>query len=204
MPRRSKHPSTKPDTQRLGLLMMLILVPALGFSHPHIWIDTAVTPRFNSAGLAELGVEWTFDEYYSSAVLVDADADGDGTLDPEEIAVVRELMFSHLVSRSYFFFIFVNNRRFSIPEARSFTSSITQGRLVFQFTLDTPVPWQDLPALRIANIDQSYYTDFLLTASETPISTRGRSIQPYLPTETWDFGEWGRLPVQSLRFRILP
>ena len=71
------------------LSLLSILQPWRTEAHPHVFIDTALTFRFDEAGrLAAVDVVWAFDDFSSMLMIEDMemDPDGDDMLTGDEIA----------------------------------------------------------------------------------------------------------------------
>ncbi|SFY38015.1 ABC-type uncharacterized transport system, substrate-binding protein [Paracoccus pantotrophus] len=73
------------------VLLSLLSVLALGKAeaHPHVFIDTGLTFRFDGEGrLGAVSVVWAFDDFSSMLMVEDMemDKDGDGVLTDDEIA----------------------------------------------------------------------------------------------------------------------
>ena len=58
-------------------------------AHPHVWITDVTTFLFEEPQLVGLRHHWQFDEFFSSFVIEEHDADGDGAFDPAETRARR-------------------------------------------------------------------------------------------------------------------
>lgn len=66
----------------LASLLLGLAVPGGAFAHPHVFIDTALSFVFDAEGrLAEVRVDWAYDDFYTLLMIEEngLDVDGDGT-----------------------------------------------------------------------------------------------------------------------------
>lgn len=83
---------------RRSICLIALIVPlsfgaARGHAHPHEFIDTGITFRFDAqARLDSIDVVWVWDELTSMLIVADMgmDADGDGRLTDEELDRLRD------------------------------------------------------------------------------------------------------------------
>ncbi|WP_186813216.1 DUF1007 family protein, partial [Paracoccus denitrificans] len=71
------------------LSLLSVLALARAEAHPHVFIDTGLTFRFDGEGrLGAVSVVWAFDDFSSMLMVEDMemDKDGDGVLTDDEIA----------------------------------------------------------------------------------------------------------------------
>ncbi|WGR62221.1 DUF1007 family protein (plasmid) [Paracoccus ferrooxidans] len=80
---------------RLALLSLLsVLSLGKAEAHPHVFIDTGLTFRFDGEGrLGAVSVVWAFDDFSSMLMVEDMemDKDGDGVLTDDEIACLTAM-----------------------------------------------------------------------------------------------------------------
>jgi len=164
---------------RVRLLICLVML-ALGAghlaAHPHIWIDSTLGFEFDRSGISTVRVTWLFDDFYSADMILSFDANRDGELSTAEQRTVRADTFEHLVEVGYFLLVFSGARRVDVGEAQSFSASVTDGRLAYEFTVPVRVPWAELSDLVVTTFDSSYFVDFLSEPSQTRYSHGERTI----------------------------
>lgn len=178
------------------MVLLLALTTALG-AHPHMWIDTIIEPNFSTSGLESIEVQWTFDSFFSSSLIIDADANGNGRLEGSEQQWLRENVFIHLQELNFFFQLEKDGQDLRLPVPRGFSASIEGQSIRYNFTFDLPYRWSEIQNLRIINFDQSYYTSFAVDAQmadEAP-RTRGRIA---LTEEEWETDGWGLVPLTTV------
>jgi len=67
-------------------------------AHPHIWVYTDLALKTEGQYITGLNINWSFDEMYSSAFMMDADLNKDGKLDPSESEAMQKQVMEKAVS----------------------------------------------------------------------------------------------------------
>jgi ABC-type uncharacterized transport system substrate-binding protein len=144
-------------------------------AHPHVWIDAAATFVFQDGALVALRQHWRFDEFFSSFVIEEHDANGDRALDQAEIEAIRTQAFSNLREYGYFTHARLDGETLPLDEVGDFTARIEDDLLVYEFTLPLPEP-VDPGADRFAAAiyDSEYYVEVLLDQHD-PVRFEGIS-----------------------------
>lgn len=132
--------------------------PAAG--HPHIWIKDRATLDMENRRVVAITQEWTFDTFFSAALIKDFDANKDGKLDAAEIAATKKNAFDALKDFGYFTHVRVNGKKVPLADVRAFSARIEDGKVVYTFTLRLPEPI-DPRHQKAAFLfyDHSYYVD---------------------------------------------
>src|SRR5687768_5302191 len=65
-------------------------------AHPHIWIRGKATLQFEQGKVVALAHEWTFDDFFSNALIQDFDKNKDKKLDADEIKAMHDNAFVSL------------------------------------------------------------------------------------------------------------
>jgi ABC-type uncharacterized transport system substrate-binding protein len=132
-------------------------------SHPHVWIDAVATFVFEDGALVGLRQHWRFDEFFSSFVIEEHDANGDRVLEAAEIESVRAQAFSNLEEYGYFVHARLDGEALPLEEVSDFTARIEDDLLVYEFTLPLPEPVDPGGGRFAAGIyDSEYYVEVLL------------------------------------------
>lgn len=158
-----------PTVQAPAICLMIGAAVALGLrddraaAHPHVWIDAATTFVFEDRALVGLRHHWRFDEFFSSFVIEEHDADGDGAFDETETQAVREQAFANLREYDYFTHLRIDGKKLPLDQVTGFTAENDDGVLVYTFTMPLPEP-VDPGARRMAAgvYDPEYYVEVLL------------------------------------------
>lgn len=134
--------------------------PAL--AHPHVFADSRMEIVGNPDGtLAAVRDIWRFDELFSSSVLVDFDANGNGTLDPDELDKVGETVRESIAEWDFYTFVTVANRDVKLVPPDKIRGLYDHGRLTLFFEMKPGEP-VDLRAgpVTFTAYDESYFVAF--------------------------------------------
>ncbi len=160
-----------------GLAVVLLVVGATAAqprpvqAHPHIWIDVSVDLRFDGDILKGMRVTWLFDEYYSAFALEERDINGNGRLEPEELAVLEN---GHHGLKEYSYFTHLKlgdlvPETLKVEAVENFKVEWKGDRL--QYAFDVPLPEDLDPAktrFEVGFYDETYYIDLNLGAMSKP------------------------------------
>ncbi|WP_113359011.1 DUF1007 family protein [Rhizobium sp. SYY.PMSO] len=118
------------------LVAMLSLLPVPAFAHPHIFIDAKFQVVAAPDGsISELRNVWSFDEVFSSSVLMDFDKGDNQTLTPTELKAVGKTVRDSLAQYGYYTNVTSNGK--SVPMARpdAIQADYKDGSLILTFSL---------------------------------------------------------------------
>jgi ABC-type uncharacterized transport system substrate-binding protein len=142
-------------------------------AHPHVWVTDVTTFLFEGPRLVGLRHHWQFDELFSSYVIEEHDADGDGAFDPAELTGLQEGAFSNLAEYGYFTHARVDGARLPLAAVEDFQATIEDGLLIYEFTLPLPEPVDPAAvSFAIGVYDAEYYVEVLLDQHD-PVRFRG-------------------------------
>lgn len=154
----------------LGLLGLGISTPVL--AHPHVFIDNRIAFNFADKKVASITVNWQFDEIFSDELLMQFDADGDGTFDQLESNAAGEGVLPNLAQFHYFTYVYVDGKLLDAIPPADFVAS-AKGRVV-SFQMNVPLPQPVDPykqALALEVNDREYYVAVEL-AENDPVTMR--------------------------------
>lgn len=151
------------------------LVPAGGIAHPHVWVTSAATLKFEGGKLARMGMRWQFDQFFSQVLTGDFDKNSDGTFDADETKAMFDQVFTSLKDFGFFTHVRVGDSDAPFDRAENFSTAIDKGDLVYVFDLvfDQPVD----PAagkVQFAVYDPTIYVDIVL-GGDKPVTIEGVS-----------------------------
>lgn len=156
-----------------ALMLMLAGSSSPALAHPHVWITDVTTFLFEGPQLVGLRHHWQFDDLFSSYVIEQHDADGDGRFDPAELASLEEGAFSNLAEYGYFTHARVDGDALALSAVEDFAATIDDGLLTYEFTLPLPEPIDPAATSFAAGIyDPEYYVEVLLDP-EDPVRFSG-------------------------------
>lgn len=152
----------------LGSILFICCTSAL--SHPHVFIVQRLQIVFDDQGIAGFRMIWGFDEFFSSMVADDYDKNKNKTLEPDEIAVIKEKAFAYIAEYDYFTFVKINDKSFKVKWIKDFTATLNNGKLSYQFFIPCHVRAnKNFNEIVIATYDPTYYSAIFF-ASEHPAS----------------------------------
>jgi ABC-type uncharacterized transport system substrate-binding protein len=158
-----------------GPIVTLLLAGSSGpaTAHPHVWITDVTTFVFEGPKLVGLRHHWVFDELFSSFVIEEHDADGNGAFDPGELAGVQEGAFSNLAEYGWFTHARIEGEAVALDRVADFRASIADGILSYDFTLPLPEPVDPAAAsVAVGVYDPEYYVEVLFDR-EDPVRFAG-------------------------------
>lgn len=136
-------------------------------AHPHVWITDVTTFVFEGRELVALRHHWQFDEIFSSFVIEEHDANGDGRFDAAETASVQEGAFSNLEEYDYFTHARIAGDPQRLTDVQDFRATVADGVLIYEFTLPLPAPIDPAHVSFAAGVyDPEYYVEVLLDEND--------------------------------------
>ena len=154
------------------LPLVLAFLPTLAFAHPHVWVNTKVEVILVAGYLEKLQVEWSFDELFTSMVLMDNDADGDGQLSAPESSNVKRTYFDNLKGYNYFAHLRLGKTELVIPTITEFRAAINaEGRAVYRFSVPVGQRLDAKTAFAFGFYDESFYTDMVFDKKDPVVLT---------------------------------
>jgi len=118
------------------LAALLVLFPGFLAAHPHMSLESRAEFEYSGATCTGFWLDWTFDPYFSAAIIQEHDLNGDGNFDAAEAATVQERAFSNLRKYGYFVYLRSGNNRGQPQEVRRFSPEIRGDLLAYRFYID--------------------------------------------------------------------
>jgi ABC-type uncharacterized transport system substrate-binding protein len=142
-----------------AFLLSVLIAAHPAAAHPHVFIDNRVTFVFDAGKVTALRLKWVFDDIFSDQLLMQFDADGDGTFDTLESKAVGDGVLPNLKMFNYFTHIWVDGKKLDPIDPMEFVASADGDRLVtFQMKVPLPQPVDPRTAALAAEIyDIEYY-----------------------------------------------
>lgn len=107
------------------------------YSHPHMQILNRSVFDFKDDKIVGVWLEWEFDTYFSSDIIMTYDLDSSGDFNKKEIEDIYNNAFIALKDSNYFTYIRTGDKRSSPTEVSDFTPYITDsGDLVYKFYIE--------------------------------------------------------------------
>ncbi len=143
-----------------------LLLTVQAAAHPHVFVTAAMELDRNEAGeFTAIHHNWVFDEIFSSTVLLDFDANGDGALDEAELVEVGETIKTNIAEYDFFTSTRTGTEIAPIFAPDTITVTFDENNSVVMkhtMTFEKPVKTEVEP-LRISVSDPSFYVAFDFT-----------------------------------------
>ena len=133
--------------------------PASTGAHPHVFVDHTIAVIVGADGLDGLQFAWTFDEMFSSMLMLTFDADKDKSISAAEAKNIEQKHFGHLKDFGYFVHLRVNDKPVAVTAHRDFQAKLVNGQMVYSFSV--PVTAAE-GTIEVAVDDPTYYSAFAL------------------------------------------
>jgi len=141
-------------------------------SHPHVFVDCALTLVFDDEGLAGFEQHWVMDEMYSSTMLEEYDPDGSSVQGESKLQEVRDIILEGFREYHYYTRVLVDEEERPMESMEDFSMTVENGRLVYDFYLPCPVrASSEACRVMVSLHDETYYK--LLTLPTDAIAYRG-------------------------------
>ncbi len=160
------------------LLLPLMFSAAMLNAHPHMFIDSRVRLHFDSNGMTGFTVEWLFDPFFTSQILLDYDSNRNGRFEQSEVEAIEGGAFSNLVHYNYFTSVAVNGKKEAVITVSDFDAFIRNERLGYRFYV--PFPAEAPPAgsegeeIRISIFDDTFFCD-IAAVEDQPVRVEAPS-----------------------------
>lgn len=143
-------------------------------AHPHVFIVQRLNIVFDNKGLAGFWVEWNFDDMFSNMIATDYDKNQNSTLEPAEVAEVKEKAFSYIAEYDYFIFVKIDGQSFKVKWIKNFNAVLKNGKLSYHFFVPCHVKAHKLfKQIVIAAYDPSYYTAIFFAQKQPALVENG-------------------------------
>ena len=157
---------------KLWLLIALAFAGITAQAHPHVNIEQQLGLVFDDKGLAGILVKWRFDYFYSEAAAESYDLNRDDKLSPEEIAALKQDLFTPIEAESNYLFIRLDGVRQPSAKATDFSAELKNGALWMTFFVPCQVALTDTPQeLIVETYDPSYYNEVVFSKTD-PVFAR--------------------------------
>jgi ABC-type uncharacterized transport system substrate-binding protein len=141
-------------------ILLFISFTSGAWAHPHVFVNNNVVCGFDAKGLTGVKIQWTFDELYSSGVIMDYDKNRDHALNPAESKQLAAQALADLKLNHYFTYIRVNGHDFPVKSIAEFNVVIKKGRVIYSFFVPCPIPVQTTEqTMDVSCYDESYYIE---------------------------------------------
>jgi ABC-type uncharacterized transport system substrate-binding protein len=165
---------------------LALTAPAAALAHPHIFAEARLEVVAAGDGtVKELRNVWRFDEMFSASVVMDFDANGNATLDPEELAEVSQTVLESLEEYSYYTTITEDGKAVKVAKPEAINVDFKDGQLLMFFTLKPGAAVPLKGRLTFGVYDPTMYAamdfasdDDLATVGETFAACERKVVRP--------------------------
>jgi len=175
----TKEPPSAVPAVLLGAF--LVLFPGFLCAHPHMSLESRVEFEYSGAACTGFWLDWTFDPYFSAAIIQEHDRDGDGHFSAAEAATVQERAFSNLRKYGYFVYLRSGKIRRQPQEVRRFSPEIRGDLLAYRFYIDLSGQGYGRD-FSMAIFDPTYYC----AAAYYPEAALIRQVDTGAPAPQWE------------------
>ncbi|MFW5723425.1 MAG: DUF1007 family protein, partial [Halochromatium sp.] len=132
-------------------MALALLVAGEARAHPHIWIEVESTLVAEAGAMTAVRHRWTFDALFSAFEVEGLDADGSGTLDPDELRGLAERYRQSLPPWSFFTEVRAEDGLERHLVVQDLDLAHANGRLVLDLDLaiEPPVPLDARARVRV-------------------------------------------------------
>lgn len=151
-------------SKRVIILILSILSANLLEAHPHVFMTSKSTLKFNSKGLSSIEVELRMDEMASALFISDYDHNKDDIFDLEELSLI-ENYFDQFKSQNYFADLRIDEEIITVSMLSDFNVEIEDQVVIisYQFKLSKSIQRHTL--IEWSLYDANYYNDIFFSQS---------------------------------------
>lgn len=154
-------------------------------AHPHVFAEATLEVAVADDGVVQsLGHVWRFDEFFSSTVLIEFDANGDLKLDERELEEVGSVVKESIAEFGYFQFVTLNGKDVAMQAPDSMVATFDNEQLVIMFESHPASPLTLTGKVAFGVYDPTFYTaiefieDDTMTVRSLPAGCDSRVVRP--------------------------
>ncbi len=189
----------------IGMILFTIsssTVPS--WSHPHVFVNSALTVVFDDKGVAGFKISWVFEEMFSNMIILDFDTNGNDRLESSEMESIRKGAFSNLRNFDYFTHIKINGKPFKVKYVTDFSAEITGGILSYRFFVPCHVrAGTTFREIALSLYDHTFYCSIFLV--ENPLTYEhqgGYDIEYRIEKNTDETYYYGQVCPDTITLRF--
>lgn len=153
---------------KIFLTALFLFIAPLN-AHPHVFADVRLELIFNKQKITAIRQSWQFDEFFSSSLITDFDADHDQHFKQEESEQLKKNAFENLANYAFFNHIFNHDQKITEFNYTDFSAKIVNNRVVYDFTLTLAEPVEPIKSsLAIGIYDPEFFVD-LAYVDDNPV-----------------------------------
>ena len=149
----------------LAALVLSLGLAAPASAHPHVWVTSKAEIDYGEGGkVTGIRHAWTFDASYSASAIQGLDANGDGTVSPDELAGLAMDNTANLAEFAYFTKLKIGGKEQTFADPIEPRMRMDGDRLTLSFLLPLKSPvaqGRGVAALEV--FDPTYFVAFSLS-----------------------------------------
>ncbi|MBO1019059.1 DUF1007 family protein [Methylobacterium sp. SD274] len=149
----------------LAALALSLGAAAPASAHPHVWVTSKAEIDYGEGGkVTGIRHAWTFDASYSASAIQGLDANGDGTVSPDELAGLATDNTANLAEFAYFTKLKIGGKEQTFADPIEPSMRMDGDRLTLSFLLPLKSPvaqGRGVAALEV--FDPTYFVAFSLS-----------------------------------------
>jgi len=161
---------------------------ALPNAHPHVFVEANMELVINDKNqFTELRHVWRFDELFSSTMIIDFDANGDGELDETEIGEITKTIHQSISEYDFYTALRAGTKVINFYEPKKLNAYMEDGQMIMFFSIEPENPHDFSKApLRISASDTSYYVAFEFTEKNIILKENSESCKSKVTVPNYD------------------
>jgi ABC-type uncharacterized transport system substrate-binding protein len=152
---------------RRNLFIIILLLINISLSaHPHLFAGVDLDIDATCCDTLVISQRWMFDDLTSMIILEDFDTDGDGDINSQELADLKESVLPGLKEVGYYTDLVLNEEKQPIKDIYNFSVGSQDIYVYYKFDIKVPVGLSEEEQIIKLNIyDSEFYTKFYVNTS---------------------------------------
>ena len=152
---------------RAAVTAFLVAMASPAVAHPHVWLDNILTFVFDGDKVTSLRLNWSFDEFFGTAIIRRFDENRNSRFEPDENAKLQANAFAALKEYGYFVHLKIGGKPMTVDNISGFQASVRNNQLMYDFTASLPAPVDPATAEIVVSIyDESFFVEVSLDAND--------------------------------------
>lgn len=169
-------------------LAMVISTTLLPHAHPHVFVEANMELVINDKNqFTELRHVWRFDELFSSTLILDFDADGNGELDEKEITEITKTVHASIGEYDFYTALRAGKDVINFYEPEKLNAYMENGQMIMFFSIEPEKPHDFAKSpLKISASDTSYYVAFEFSEKNIILKENSKSCKTKVTIPNYD------------------
>lgn len=158
-------------------------------AHPHVFVEANLEIMRNDDGsVTSLRHVWRFDPLFSSTVLLDFDANANGSLEPEELDEVSDIVTKSIGEQGWFTEVRLGLRQLEFQAPERIMVDVVEGQVLMFFETAFAQPVETgTAAFRVSVADPTYYVAMdIVSEAAVQVTGKGEACQIAISRPDYD------------------